>query len=140
MSEYSIQELSELTSLPRRTIHFYVQQGLLPPPESAGVGTRYSEVHLLCLKLIPHLKNKGLKLDDIRDLLKKLDEQQLQELFDQLDKPAAPTATVLPVSQPFSHYQLPAGMTLIVPASLTPSERKKLTEILKNISDLFSEP
>ena len=47
---------------------------------------------------------------------------------------------MLPVSQPFSHYQLPAGMTLIVPASLTPSERKKLTEVLKHISELFSEP
>ncbi|MCX6068015.1 MAG: MerR family transcriptional regulator [Chloroflexi bacterium] len=139
MSEYSIQELSDQTGLPRRTIHFYVQQGLLPPPVGAGVGTRYFENHLFCLRLIPLLKRKGLKLDEIRARLKDLDESDLRALYDQINEPAPPAPAFLPTSQPFAHYQLPAGMTLTVPATLTASERKKLAELLHTIGDIFSE-
>ncbi len=138
MSEYSIQEISDQSSLPRRTIHFYVQQGLLPPPEGAGVGTRYSETHLLCLQIIPLLKRKGQKLDQIRASLKDLDESGLRVLYEQVNEPVSAEPAFLPTSQPFAHYQLPAGMTLTVPGTLTPGERKKLAELLKAISELFS--
>jgi DNA-binding transcriptional MerR regulator len=135
MTEYSIQDLSDQTSLPRRTIHFYVQQRILPAPTGAGVGTRYFESHLLCLKLIPLLRHKGLKLDDIRARLHGLDESALRALFEQVNEPLPPT--LLPTSQPFAHYQLPAGMTLSVPATLTPAERKKLSELLKAVNEIF---
>lgn len=137
MTDYSIQDLCEQTSLPRRTIHFYVQQGILPPPDGAGVGARYNENHLLCLKLIPLLRRKGLKLDDIRVRLQGLDESALRALYDQVYAPAPPA--LLPVSQPFAHYALPAGITLVVPASLNPSERKKLTELLKAANEIFAD-
>jgi DNA-binding transcriptional MerR regulator len=138
MSEYSIQELSDQTSLPRRTIHFYVQQELMPPPEGAGVGTRYTEIHLLCLQIIPLLKLQGFKLDEIRARLKGLDEYALRALYAQINIPVIPALAVLPTSQPFAHYQLPAGMTLVVPGTLTSAERKHLAEILKAVSEIFS--
>lgn len=137
MTDYSIQDLCDQTSLPRRTIHFYVQQGILPPPEGAGPGARYAETHLLCLKLIPHLRRAGLKLDDIRARLQGLDEPALRALLEQVYQPAAPAQ--LPASQSFTHYTLPAGMTLVVPATLSPSERRKLTELLKSVTEIFSE-
>ncbi len=136
MTQYSIQDLSDQTSLPRRTIHFYVQQGILPPPEGNRGDAYYTESHLLRLKLIPLLRRQGLKLDDIRARLHGLDESALRELYEQIYAPAPPT--LLPTSQPFAHYALPAGMTLLVPASLTPSERKKLTELLKAVNEIFS--
>lgn len=138
MQDYSIQDLSQLTNTPRRTIHFYVQQGLLPSPESAGVGTHYSEAHLLYLKLIPLLKAEGLRLDGIRDLFQQKSAEELQALFQHLNQPKEPQPALLPVSQPFAHYQLPAGMTLIVPGTLNTSERKKLSEILNFITRVFS--
>lgn len=138
MSEYSIQELSDQTSLPRRTIHFYVQQELMPAPEGAGVGTRYAETHLLCLQIIPLLKLQGLKLDEIRARLKGLDQSALRALYAQVNIQAVPSLAVLPTSQPFAHYQLPAGMTLVVPGTLTSAERKNLAELLKAVSEIFS--
>ena len=137
MTDYSIQDLCDQTSLPRRTIHFYVQQGLLPPPEGAGVGARYTETHLLSLQLVPLLRRKGLKLDAIRDRLQGLDPAALRALYQQAYTPEPPA--LLPVSQPFAHYALPAGMTLVVPAALSPSERKKLTEALKALNEIFAE-
>lgn len=136
MTHYSIQELSELTSLSRRTIHFYVQQGILPAPEGAGLGTRYSEEHLLCLKVIPLLRRRGLKLDEIRARLKGMNVKALRVLQDELFEPEPPR--LLPVSQPFAHYPLPAGMTLTVPASMKPADRKKLAELLKAANEIFS--
>lgn len=136
-TEYSIQDLCDQTHLPRRTIHFYVQQGLLPPPEGAGVAAYYTDVHLLCLRLIPLLRRQGLKLDDIRARLHGLELPALRALFKQVDAPAPPAR--LPVSQPFAHYALPAGMTLVVPATLTPAERKKLSEALKALAEIFGE-
>ena len=136
MTNYSIQDLSDQTSLPRRTIHFYVQQGILPSPEGNRGDAYYTESHLLRLKLIPLLRRQGLKLDDIRARLHGLDESALREMHEQVYAPAPPA--LLTTSQPFAHYALPAGMTLIVPASLTPGERKKLTELLKAVNEIFS--
>ena len=64
--EIDINELVEKSGVPRRTIHFYVQQGLLPPAEGAGLAARYSEEHLLRLAAIPVLRRRGLRLDEIR--------------------------------------------------------------------------
>ncbi len=39
---YDIQELVAQSGVPRRTIYFYVQQGILPPPEGAGLAAHYT--------------------------------------------------------------------------------------------------
>ena len=63
---FDIQELVRRSGIPRRTIHFYVQQGILPPPQGAGLAAHYTEDHLLRLQLIPVLRGQGLRLDQIR--------------------------------------------------------------------------
>jgi len=47
--QLSIGELSDATGVTRRTIRFYVQRGLLPPPLGGGRGSYYTEAHLLRL-------------------------------------------------------------------------------------------
>src|SRR5512135_2996104 len=78
MEEYTIQELSDLTGVPRRTIHFYTQQEILPPPEGAGLSTRYRAVHLVRLKLIPVLREEGMRLDQIRNYYQTQDLAELE--------------------------------------------------------------
>ena len=60
---YDIQELVDLSGISRRNIYFYVQQGVLPAPQGAGLAARYGEEHLLRLRLIPLLRQDGLRLD-----------------------------------------------------------------------------
>ncbi|HOA04389.1 MAG: MerR family transcriptional regulator [Candidatus Fermentibacter daniensis] len=43
---YSIAELSELAGVSRRTVRFYVQTRLIPPPLGAGRGSYYTRAHL----------------------------------------------------------------------------------------------
>jgi len=68
-SRYGILELVELTGVPRRTIRYYVQRELLPPPLGAGRGHYYAGEHLRRLRRIRDLQAQGLGLEEIRALL-----------------------------------------------------------------------
>ena len=137
--DYSIQDLCDKTGLPRRTIHFYTQQGLLPPPTGAGPGARYDARHLLRLQLIPLLRQQGLRLDQIRMQFQGADLPALHSLREGLAAPPAPPP-LEPDVQPYLHYQLPGGLLLVAPANLPPAGRKKLADLLEAARRIFGPP
>ncbi|HVP20564.1 MAG TPA: helix-turn-helix domain-containing protein [Anaerolineaceae bacterium] len=143
MNEYSIQELSDLTGVPRRTIHFYTQQGILPPPQGAGLSTRYQQEHLVRLKLIPYLRRRSLRLDQIRTFLNEQDPSELTQLLleEQSSTRVAMKSPAAPPPQGMSGivYNLPGGMTLIVPAETAAKDARRIKEIIKIIQDKFKE-
>lgn len=61
----NIGQLAELSGVSRRTIRFYVQNGLLQPPLGAGRGHYYTEEHLRDLLRIKTLKENNLSLDEV---------------------------------------------------------------------------
>ena len=138
--EFTIQELCDQTGLPRRTIHFYTQQGILPPPRSSGLGTRYQPEHLLRLKLIPMLRNQGLRLDDIRKMFQNSSSSELADSYSQYQSrmPAARPVPPLPsptqkTVQTFSAYTLPHGMILMVPENGDGNLKTQLQKILQAV-------
>ena len=73
---YRIGELERLTGLPRRTIHFYVQCGLLHPPRKTGrTMAYYDEAHRRKLGFIRKEKRKGLPLTAIRQRIQEREEE-----------------------------------------------------------------
>ena len=64
--KYGIRELVQASGISRRTIRYYVQRGLLPPPEGAGRGHYYRPDHLETLLAIKEWQGKGLGLEQIR--------------------------------------------------------------------------
>ena len=68
---YSLQELVERSELPARTIRWYQSEGLLPKPGKRGRDAVYSDEHLERLALIADLRDRGLTLVAIRDLVKR---------------------------------------------------------------------
>ncbi|MEJ2722174.1 MAG: MerR family transcriptional regulator, partial [bacterium] len=67
---FNIWELAEQAGVSRRTVHYYVKEGLLPPPDGRGRNARYREEHLLKLVLIGLLKKSvPLRLEGIRELI-----------------------------------------------------------------------
>ena len=66
---YTIRELQSLTNTNRRTIHFYSQKGLIPPPDSRGGGATYPEDALTRLQIIKKLQERRLTLDEIKNAL-----------------------------------------------------------------------
>ena len=62
-------DLVEKSGFSRRTIRFYVQEGLLDPPAGRGRGGFYFDSHMGRLAQIRQLQEKGLKLAAIQRIL-----------------------------------------------------------------------
>lgn len=73
---YRMKDLCEATGLPRQAIHFYIQQGLLPPGHKTGRNMAfYGDEHLERLRLIKQLQHERfLPLKAIKALLDGRDE------------------------------------------------------------------
>jgi DNA-binding transcriptional MerR regulator len=62
-------ELVESTGVPARTIRWYQSEGLLPKPTKRGRDAVYTDDHRQRLELIAELRDRGLTLTAIRDLV-----------------------------------------------------------------------
>ncbi len=67
--ELSLADLSERSGVPVRTIRWYQSEGLLPKPSKRGRDAVYRADHLTRLRLIAELRDRGLTLNAIRDLV-----------------------------------------------------------------------
>ena len=61
----TLAELSEESSIPARTIRFYIARGLLEGPVKAGRGAVYTSEHLARLEKIKELQAEGRMLAEI---------------------------------------------------------------------------
>jgi DNA-binding transcriptional MerR regulator len=66
---YAIQDLADLADVSRRTVRYYVQEGLIPAPLGVGRGPHYGQPHLDRLLQIKELQAAGRSLDEIRATL-----------------------------------------------------------------------
>ena len=89
---YSISELAELTGISRRTVRYYVQRKLIPPPLGAGRGHFYTDAHVKRIGKIRNLQDLGFSLDEVESQLS----GPLPDLFGKVgaagSEPACPAA------------------------------------------------
>ena len=71
--ELTIDELAAASRVPSRTIRFYQSRGALMNPEIRGRVAYYGKQHVERLKLIAQLQDRGLRIDAIGDLMKRID-------------------------------------------------------------------
>lgn len=70
MSKYTTGEMAKLCNVTVRTVQYYDTRGILIPAELSEGGRRlYNDDDLKKLRLICYLKNIGLSLDSIADIL-----------------------------------------------------------------------
>lgn len=65
-SAYSLEQLATLASVPRRTVRYYIQIGLMEGPDGETRAATYGKRHLERLLEIRRLQDKGYSLDQIR--------------------------------------------------------------------------
>jgi DNA-binding transcriptional MerR regulator len=63
---YAIGDLADLGGVSRRTVRYYVQEGLLAAPLGVGRGNHYSREHLDQLLRVKGMQEAGRTLDEIR--------------------------------------------------------------------------
>ena len=66
---YAIGDLAELAGVSRRTVRYYVQEGLLPAPLGLGRGSHYGPAHLDQLLKVKAMQEAGRTLDEIKRAL-----------------------------------------------------------------------
>ena len=73
---YTIDDLCDLTGFSRRTIRYYVQEGIIGPPAGRGRGGFYYDSQLQKLLQIKSLQDKGMGLTAIG---KYLNQEKIEE-------------------------------------------------------------
>ncbi|HEX5418293.1 MAG TPA: helix-turn-helix domain-containing protein [Chloroflexota bacterium] len=137
MSSYTIGELEELAGVPRRTIYFYVQQGILPPPHGAGLAARYDEVHLARLRAIPRLRAEGRRLDEIRALFEARPEERPPTVAARESLPLPPGGEAPLAPEPVRRYRLADGVELLVEADLDHERAERVRRLLQAAREIF---
>ena len=120
--QYTIEELSELTGFSRRTIRYYIQEGLLEPPAGRGRGGFYYDSHLQKLRQIKSFQNRGLTLAAISELL------QTEEF-----EPAISSREI------WIRYSIMPGLEINIKRELEQSKQKAISEIIKISKALLEE-
>lgn len=137
--EYDINELVARSGVPRRTIYFYVQQGILPAAAGAGLAARYSEEHLLRLAAIPLLRRRGLRLDEIRTRFASSSSIELQTLIAEANAEQQQRANVRLQAQNLLRYHLAPGIELLIDGRATAARRKMVLQLLEQAKIIFAE-
>ena len=69
VESYTLETLCTLVELPRRTVRYYMQIGLVDRPEGETRAARYFQRHLEQLLLVKKWTQAGLSLERIREVL-----------------------------------------------------------------------
>jgi DNA-binding transcriptional MerR regulator len=165
--DLDIKELCDGAGVTPRTVHYYIQQGLLPSSGTTGSGARYSREHLDRLQLIRLLQNEHLPLAEINRRLRKLTGAEVRSLIDErrrvrdtpqgsaldyvrkvLNNAPVPSAAPLePAIEPSSfgrsqwdRIDLADGLELNVRRPLTRQQQRQLDKLLAAAREIFAEP
>ena len=84
---YSLADLERETQTTGRTIRYYISEGLLPPAYGRGPSATYDLGHLLRLRLIASLKESRLGLQEIKDRLAGLTDDDIAAILNVQTEP-----------------------------------------------------
>ena len=109
-AEYDLKELCAAADVTPRTVHFYIQLGLLPRAGTPGPGSRYGSEHLARLRLIRLLQQEHLPLAEIRQRLEPLDRTEIERLLREYGgKPEPPASSAADYIRGVLEGRGPAG-------------------------------
>jgi DNA-binding transcriptional MerR regulator len=112
--QYTIEDLCRLTGYSRRTIRYYVQEGILDPPAGRGRGGFYFDSQLDKLRQIRTLQEGGLKLSQIHVLLSRGEQPEPS-----------------PLRETWARYSVCEGVEMHVRRDAEEREGKALSEVVR---------
>ena len=79
--KYTLEDLEKISGMSIRTLRFYIQEGLLPGPDTRGKFARYSQKHLDSIRFIHRLKELHIPLQQIRHLLNTMSSEDIERII-----------------------------------------------------------
>jgi len=122
-TRYAIGDLATLGGVSRRTVRYYVQERLIPPPHGVGRGNHYDAEHLEQLLRVKAMQEAGRTLDEIRRALGHTRTHRKSEAVVH-DAPSPPRSL-------WRHITLASGVELHVASTVrlpTPGRLRELAE------------
>ena len=116
---FGIDEIAALAELPRRTVRYYIQTGLVDPPEGTGRGARYARRHVEQLLQVRKWQLAGLSLERIAEIMRRPD----------ADAPLPPAPRRPGTVEVWSHLVVADGVELVIEpgrARLSPEQVRAL--------------
>ena len=115
--EFSLDEIAALAELPRRTVRYYIQSGLVDRPDGIGKGASYTQKHVEQLLLVRKWSLAGLSLERIAEVMKQ-----------PTNGPLPPTPRRTGTVEVWSHLVVSDGVEVTLEpgrAGLTPEQVRK---------------
>jgi DNA-binding transcriptional MerR regulator len=84
-TQYLIGELANMSGITIRTIRYYMDEELLPPPQQQGRYAYFNETYISRLKLIQRLKDAYLPLKEIKRILDRLTGDEIKVYMEKND-------------------------------------------------------
>ncbi len=128
--KYTLDELCVLTDLNKRTIRFYMGQGLVDRGEGQKKGCFYLEKHLLQLLEIKKWQQAGLSLERIGEILK---DKNSNELIPPVKQQQAGQVEV------WSHLFIADGLNLQIEPNRAGLKPEQLRKFASKIMDFYQE-
>jgi DNA-binding transcriptional MerR regulator len=131
-TQHPLDTLCTLAGLPRRTVRYYIQLGLVDRPIGETRGAYYTDRHLQQLLTIKKWTDAGLSLERVRELLEGADPSVPPP------RPRKPGSVEV-----MSHLIVADGVELVIEpgrAGLKPEEVRKLFKsVLERYNDIIKE-
>jgi DNA-binding transcriptional MerR regulator len=96
----TLDDLCDRTGESRRTVRFYILNGLLSAPVGLGPAARYPASHTLRLRVVRRLQDDGMQLSRIRVLLAEANEAMLEAWLSRPPSMTPPSMTPPSMSPP----------------------------------------
>ena len=126
--DHALDELSVLVDLPRRTIRYYIQLGLVDRPEGETRAARYTQAHVDQLLNVKKWTLAGLSLDRIR------------EMKDAGPEPALTIPTRRPGSvEVWTHLMVDEGVELVIEPKRAGLSPEQVRHLLRRVLDAMQQ-
>ena len=125
---FTLDEIASLAELPRRTVRYYIQTGLVDRPQGLGKGAFYTQHHVEQLVLVRKWQLAGLSLDKIGDVLKQ-----------QASGPLPPTPRRAGTVEVWSHLVVAEGVEVNLEPSRAGLSPEQVRAFFRGVTQLYQQ-
>jgi DNA-binding transcriptional MerR regulator len=141
---FNIEGLCRRVGVKRRTVHFYVQEKLLPPPAGRGMGGFYDERHVAILTEILRLRKEGRSLAAIGEILRSAHGRKVvEEMLDTGENLAALPHSVPSTDQHVTdayvcvRFTVAPGVEILVDQKVVERMPWKVRQLFEHAEEIF---
>lgn len=125
---FTLEQIAALAELPRRTVRYYIQSGLVDRPQGIGKGASYTQHHVEQLLLVRKWQLAGLSLERIGELLK-----------DQSSGPLPPTPRRPGTVEVWSHLVVADGLEITLEPGRAGMTPEQVRAFFRSVTELYEQ-